>query len=80
MDRWLSKARILEIYLNVIEWGEGIYGAEAASQYYFQKSAKDLTKGEAAFLGAIIPNPELYAKPSYLRRVERKKRIIMRRM
>lgn len=57
MDQVLSKQRILEIYLNVIEWGRGIYGAEAASQHYFGKPAASLTDEEAAFLTAIIPNP-----------------------
>lgn len=52
-----GKNRILEIYLNVIELGPGIYGAEAASRHYFKKSAKFLTQGEAATLAAILPNP-----------------------
>lgn len=52
-----SKERILEVYLNIAEWGPGIYGAEAASQYWFKKSAKTLTKGEAARLAAILPSP-----------------------
>jgi monofunctional glycosyltransferase len=53
----LSKRRILEIYLNVIEWGQGIYGAEAASRTYFNKSAKELSIREAVLLAAVIPNP-----------------------
>lgn len=52
-----SKERIIEVYLNVIEMGPGVYGAEAASQYYFNKSASDLTKKEAATIAAILPNP-----------------------
>lgn len=52
-----SKKRILEVYLNVIEMGQGIYGAEAASQYYFHKSGKSLTKKEAGLIIAILPNP-----------------------
>lgn len=52
-----SKKRILEMYLNVIEMGQGVYGAEAAAQYYFNKSAKSLTKKEAALIIAILPNP-----------------------
>lgn len=52
-----SKKRILEMYLNVIEMGQGVYGAEAAAQYYFNKSATSLTKKEAALLIAILPNP-----------------------
>ena len=57
LERELSKERILEIYLNVIEWGRGIYGAEAASQYYFHRPARTLGAFEAAFLAAIVPNP-----------------------
>jgi monofunctional biosynthetic peptidoglycan transglycosylase len=52
-----SKERILEVYLNSIEMGDGIYGAEAAAQYWFNKSAKNLTKDEAAAIAAILPNP-----------------------
>jgi monofunctional biosynthetic peptidoglycan transglycosylase len=52
-----SKKRIMEVYLNVIEFGKGIYGAEAASEFYFHKHAKDLSKEEAAALAAILPDP-----------------------
>lgn len=52
-----SKKRILEVYLNVIEMGQGVYGAEAAAQYYFNKSARSLTRKEAALIIAILPNP-----------------------
>jgi monofunctional glycosyltransferase len=54
------KKRIQEVYLNVVEWGPGIYGAEAAAQYWFRKSAKNLTATEAARLAAILPNPRKY--------------------
>ncbi len=57
MEKFLSKRRIIEIYLNVIEWGDGIYGAEAASQHYFGKSANLLDAQQAAYLTAIIPGP-----------------------
>jgi monofunctional biosynthetic peptidoglycan transglycosylase len=77
----LSKRRILEIYLNVIEWGDGIYGAEAAAQYYFHKPATNLSAAEAAFLSAIIPNPRTVFNPqSHPRRVARRQRIILRGM
>jgi monofunctional biosynthetic peptidoglycan transglycosylase len=56
----LSKRRILEIYLNVIEWGDGVYGAEAAAQHYFGLSAADLQPEQAAWLAAIIPSPRRY--------------------
>lgn len=61
-----GKKRILEVYVNVIEWGDGIYGIEAASQFYFKKSAKDLTAAEAAQLAAVVPNPRRWnaAKPT----------------
>ncbi|MFN0187579.1 MAG: monofunctional biosynthetic peptidoglycan transglycosylase [Bacteroidia bacterium] len=52
-----SKERIIEVYLNVIEMGPGVYGSEAAAQYYFNKSASNLTKKEAATIAAILPNP-----------------------
>lgn len=53
----LGKRRIMELYLNVIEWDEGIYGAEAAAQHWFDRSAKSLTPWQAAYLAAIIPGP-----------------------
>ncbi len=71
MEAKLKKRRILEIYLNVVEWGEGIYGADAASNYYFSKPAAALTPQEAAFLAAILPAPRYYQKhrsTSYLQR------------
>jgi monofunctional glycosyltransferase len=57
MEQELSKRRILELYLNVIEWGDGIYGSEAAARRWFGKSASDLDEEEAAGLAAMIPNP-----------------------
>jgi monofunctional biosynthetic peptidoglycan transglycosylase len=81
LERELSKRRILEIYLNVIEWGDGIYGAEAASQYYFKKSAADLTPHEAAFLSAMIPSPlNVFNPQKNLKRVQRRQKIILRGM
>ncbi len=60
MERTLSKKRILEIYLNVVEWGEGIFGAEAAARHYFGKPALELAPEEAARLAAVLPNPRRY--------------------
>jgi monofunctional biosynthetic peptidoglycan transglycosylase len=81
LERTLTKRRILEIYLNVIEWGDGIYGAEAAAQRYFRKSASALSANEAAFLSAMIPNPRTVFNPqSNPRRVARRQRIILRGM
>lgn len=56
-----GKRRILEMYLNVVEWGDGVFGIEAASQHYFGKHASDLTKQEAALLVAILPNPRRFS-------------------
>ncbi|MGE5808948.1 MAG: transglycosylase domain-containing protein [Nitrospirota bacterium] len=56
----LSKRRILEIYLNEVEWGDDIYGIEAASRYYFDKIPSELTAGEAALLAGMLPNPHYY--------------------
>jgi monofunctional glycosyltransferase len=57
LEQALSKRRILEIYLNVVEWGRNIYGAEAAARHYFAKSAADLDIVEAATLAALLPSP-----------------------
>jgi monofunctional biosynthetic peptidoglycan transglycosylase len=54
------KKRILEVYLNIVEFGDGIYGVEAASRAYFGKAAKRLTPSEAALLAAVLPNPHKY--------------------
>jgi monofunctional biosynthetic peptidoglycan transglycosylase len=81
LERDLNKKRILELYLNVIEWGDGVYGAEAASRTYFHKSASDLTKEEAAFLSAMIPSPLNVFNPYKNRkRVIRRQRVILRGM
>ena len=57
LEQTLSKRRIFELYLNVVEWGRNVYGAEAASRYYFGKSAADLDPLEAATLAAMLPSP-----------------------
>jgi monofunctional biosynthetic peptidoglycan transglycosylase len=81
LERSLSKCRILEIYLNVIEWGDGVYGAEAASQTYFHKPAAALSDKEAAFLSAMIPSPlNIFNPQKNLRRVQRRQRVILRGM
>jgi monofunctional glycosyltransferase len=81
LERTLPKRRILEIYLNVIEWGDGVYGAEAAARTYFNKSAADLTPREAAFLGAMIPSPlNVFNPQKNLRRVQRRQRVLLRGM
>ncbi len=62
LERLLSKQRILEIYLNNVEWGAGIFGAEAAAQHYFKKSARQLTAPEAARLAVMLPAPKRFEK------------------
>ena len=81
LERSLSKKRILELYLNVIEWGDGVYGAEAASRTYFNKSASNLTRDEAAFLAAMIPSPLNVFNPQKNRkRVVRRQRVLLKYM
>ncbi len=60
LEHHLTKDRILELYLNVAEWGDGVYGAEAAAHHHFKKPARDLTAEEAAWLAAILPSPRRY--------------------
>jgi monofunctional biosynthetic peptidoglycan transglycosylase len=60
MEKILSKRRILELYLNLVEWGEGIFGVEAASRHYYGKPSSELTPQEAARLAAVLPNPRKY--------------------
>ena len=81
LERDLSKKRILEIYLNVIEWGDGIYGAEAAARTYFKKSASDLSPSEAAYLSAMIPSPlNVFNPKKNPKRLARRQRVILRGM
>jgi monofunctional glycosyltransferase len=64
------KQRILQTYLNIVEWGHGIYGAEAAARFYFDRSARTLTASEAALMAAVLPNPRRWspARPTgYIR-------------
>ena len=62
LETFLSKRRILEIYLNSVEWGEGVFGAEAAAQHYFRKSASRLNAWEAARLAVMLPRPRYFEK------------------
>ncbi len=81
LERELNKKRILEIYLNVIEWGDGVYGAEAASRVYFNKSASQLSPQEAAYLSAMIPSPlNVFNPKKNPKRVVRRQKAIMRGM
>lgn len=80
LERDLPKSRILELYLNVVEWGEGVFGAEAAAWHYFGKPASDLTAEEAAWLAAILPAPRRYDARGTTRHIEWKQQIILKRM
>jgi monofunctional biosynthetic peptidoglycan transglycosylase len=62
LERMLSKERILEIYLNSVEWGEGVFGAEAAAQHYYRKSAAHLSAYESARLAVMLPRPKYFEK------------------
>lgn len=65
LERDLTKVRILELYLNIVEWGPGVYGAEAAAQTYFNKSAAELRLSEAIRLAAVLPNPHRLSPLDY---------------
>ncbi len=75
-----GKERIMEVYLNSIEMGDGVYGAEAASKHWFHKSAKNLTKYEAASIAAILPSPRKYKAVNSSAYVERRKNKTLRVM
>jgi monofunctional glycosyltransferase len=80
LENVMSKRRILEIYLNVIEWGNGVFGAEAAARHYFGTSARSLTATQAARLAAIVPNPRFYDRNRNTSWVVKKTHIIFSRM
>jgi monofunctional biosynthetic peptidoglycan transglycosylase len=80
LEAELKKARIFELYLNVIEWGDGIYGIEGASRAYFQKSAAELGPQESALLAAAIVNPRLLNPAHPTSRLIRRQQLILRRM
>ena len=75
-----SKERIMEIYLNIIECGDGIYGAEAAAQHYFKKPAKDLNRQESALLAAILPGPLIYSVQKPSQHIRERQHWIVRQM
>lgn len=80
LEASLTKRRILEIYLNVIEWGDGIFGCEAAARAYFGKSAAELKREEAALMAAAIINPRELNVGRPNRRLVRRQQIVLRRM
>lgn len=75
-----GKEVILERYLNSIEMGQGVFGVEAASKYYFGKSAKNLTKNEAAWIAVVLPNPKKYDPKNPTAALRKKHRWVMRQM
>ncbi|RYF01351.1 MAG: monofunctional biosynthetic peptidoglycan transglycosylase [Comamonadaceae bacterium] len=80
LEQLLSKRRILEIYLNSVEWGDGIFGAEAAAQHYFKKSASRLTAAEAARLAVMLPQPKRFEKTPQSAYLSGRTRVIVGRM
>jgi monofunctional biosynthetic peptidoglycan transglycosylase len=80
LEAVMNKQRIFEIYLNVIEWGNGVFGAEAAARHYFQVSAAELSVDQAAKLAAMVPNPRYYDKHREAPGLLLKTDIIMERM
>jgi monofunctional biosynthetic peptidoglycan transglycosylase len=80
IELFWSKKRILEVYLNVIETGDGLYGAEAAAQHYFGKSASTVSKAQAALIVAVLPNPRRWSPSQPTAYISRKSRNIQRYM
>lgn len=80
MERMWSKQRILEVYLNSVEFGDNIYGVEAATQHYFGKSSRSLSREQAAFLAALLPNPKYYQDHRDDRKLQYRKRMIQKYM
>ncbi len=80
LEHLLSKQRILEIYLNSVEWGDGVFGAEAAAQHYFRKSAARLSAAEAARLAVMLPQPKRFEKTPGSAYLSGRARVIMGRM
>lgn len=80
LEQMMSKRRILEIYLNVIEWGNGVFGAEAAARHYYGISAASLGPEQSARLAAMVPNPRFYDRHRNTRGLARKTAIILERM
>ena len=80
IEKTLSKSRILELYLNVAEFGPGLFGAAAGSQYHFGKKPNELTAADASLMAAILPNPKIYGHKPYPRYTLSRQRQIMFRM
>jgi len=80
IEKVMTKRRIFEIYLNIIEWGNGVFGAEAAARHYFKTNAAYLDAEQAAHLAAMVPKPRFYDRVRYTPLLERRTGIILERM
>ena len=80
MEQMMDKRRILEIYLNVVEWGDGVFGIEAAARHYFNTRASALNAQQAAQLAAMLPNPRYYDRHRKTRYLNRRTGVILARM
>jgi monofunctional glycosyltransferase len=80
LEFWMDKERIFEIYLNVVEWGGGVFGAEAAAEYYYGTSASNLSTDQAARMAVMLPNPRFYDKHRGSGYLIRRTDLILRRM
>lgn len=80
LEYWMDKERIFEIYLNVVEWGSGVFGAEAAARHYFGVSAANLGASQSARLAVMLPNPRFFDKHQGSGYLARRTGLILRRM
>ena len=80
LENVMSKGRILEIYLTMIGWGNGVFGVEAAAQHYFNQPASSLTKEQATYLAAMVTNPRYYDNNRQSQHVLKKKDIFLERL
>jgi monofunctional biosynthetic peptidoglycan transglycosylase len=80
IEYWMDKERIFEIYLNVVEWGAGVFGAEAAARHYYGVSAASLSASQAARLAVMLPNPRFYDQHRQSSYLVRRTSLILRRM
>ena len=80
LEYWMDKERIFEIYLNVVEWGNGVFGAQAAARYYYGVPAASLSASQAARLAVMLPNPRYYDRHRQSSHLVRRTGLILRRM
>jgi monofunctional biosynthetic peptidoglycan transglycosylase len=80
IEHLMSKRRIFEIYLNIIEWGNGVFGAQAAARYYYGINAANLSAEQAARIAAMVPKPRFYDRVRDTPLLERRTAIILERM